>query len=161
MIEMRDATPEDGDAVWAMLEPVIRAGETYALPRDYSREEALGFWCAEFNEVILAFQDGAPLGTYILRPNQKGGGAHVANCAYVTAGAAQGRGVARAMLAHSLERARERGYRAMQFNFVIASNTRAVALWESHGFEIVGHQPDAFVLPGGKTVDALVMHRTL
>jgi len=161
MIEMREAVPEDEGAVWAMLEPVIRAGETYALPRYYSQKEALDFWFAKSNEVFLAEKDGSPLGTYFLRPNQKGGGAHVANCAYLTAEAARGRGVARTMLAHSLERAKERGYRAMQFNFVIASNTRALALWESYGFESVGRLPGAYALPSGDYVDALVMYRRL
>jgi ribosomal protein S18 acetylase RimI-like enzyme len=101
------------------------------------------------------------LGTYFLKANQQGGGAHVANCGYVTSVAAQGRGIARAMCLHSLERAKERGFRAMQFNFVVSSNTRAVKLWSSLGFETVGRLPLVFKHPILGFVDALVMVRQL
>ena len=101
------------------------------------------------------------LGTYFLKANQQGGGAHVANCGYVTAAAAQGRGIARAMCLHSLERAKERGFRAIQFNFVVSTNERAVKLWTSLGFEIVGRLPRAFQHPERGFVDALVMYRHL
>ena len=101
------------------------------------------------------------VGSYYLRANNRGGGAHVANCGYIVAPAAMGRGVARAMCAHSLDRARERGFRAMQFNFVISSNERAVRLWQSCGFAIVGRLPGAFEHPRLGFVDALVMYRTL
>jgi ribosomal protein S18 acetylase RimI-like enzyme len=79
----------------------------------------------------------------------------------VTADWATGRGVARALCAHSLERARARGFRAMQFNFVVSSNERAVRLWQSFGFQIVGRLPGAFLHPGLGYVDAYVMHREL
>ena len=93
--------------------------------------------------------------------NQSGGGAHVANCGYVTAPSATGRGVAQAMLEHSLVRARDRGFRSMQFNFVISSNDRAVKLWQRNGFEIVGTLPGAFLHPKLGYVDAYVMYRNL
>jgi ribosomal protein S18 acetylase RimI-like enzyme len=101
------------------------------------------------------------VGTYYLRANNRGGGAHVANCGYMTAPGATGRGVARAMCAHSLDEARRRGFAAMQFNFVIASNERAVRLWRSCGFEIVGTLPGAFDHPTRGFVDAYVMYRKL
>ena len=162
MIGIRLATADDADAIWAILEPVIRDGETYALDRAMSREAALAYWMAPDRETLVAIDDaGTVLGTYTLRANQAGGGAHVANCGYVTAADAAGRGVARAMCAHSLDRARERGFRAMQFNFVVASNTDAVALWQALGFAVIGRQPAAFHHPRLGLVDALVMHRTL
>src|SRR5207253_1017974 len=105
--------------------------------------------------------DGELLGTYYLRPNLAGGGRHVCNCGYMTSAAAEGRGVARAMCAHSLERARERGFRAMQFNCVVSTNERAVRLWESFGFAVVGRLPRAFEHPKRGFVDALVMFRSL
>jgi len=71
------------------------------------------------------------------------------------------RGVARAMCAHSLEHARARGFRAMQFNFVISANERAVRLWQSFDFQIVGRLPHAFKHPRLGYVDALVMMRDL
>lgn len=158
---IRPATPADDAALWAMLEPVFRAGETYAVARDISRDAALAYWSGAPHRVFLAEDGGAPLGSYFLTPNQQGGGDHVCNCGFVTAAAATGRGVARAMLADALDRAREAGFRAMQFNFVIATNTRAIALWQSHGFETVGRLPGAFRHPTAGLVDALVMVRAL
>jgi ribosomal protein S18 acetylase RimI-like enzyme len=126
-----------------------------------SRQEALAYWLGPQHEVFVTQADGQILGTYFLQPNQHGGGSHVANCGYVTAPWATGRGVARAMCAHSLERARERGFKAMQFNFVVSTNDRAVALWRSFGFEIVGRLPGAFHHPSAGFVDGLVMYRSL
>lgn len=158
---IRPALPDDDDAIWRILEPVFRAGETYPQPREISRADALAYWRAPGNEVLVAEQAGAIVGSYYLRANNKGGGAHVANCGYVVAPAMTGRGVARTMCMDSLERARTRGFRAMQFNFVIASNERAVRLWQACGFEIVGRVPGAFRHPVLGDVDAYVMQRTL
>jgi L-amino acid N-acyltransferase YncA len=162
MLEIRSYAPGDCNIVWAILEPVLREGRTYALPRDMSREQALAYWTAPDRATFVAADgDGRIVGTYYLRANQSGGGAHVANCGYVTAADSTGRGIARAMCLDSLDRARAGGFRAMQFNFVIASNVRAVRLWQSLGFETVGRIPDAFALPDGSWSDALVMHRRL
>jgi ribosomal protein S18 acetylase RimI-like enzyme len=152
---------EDADAIWGILEPVIRAGETYALPRDLTREEALGYWFSDGHEVFVADDEGQIVGTYFMHPNQKGGGSHVANCGYVTAAAASGRGIARRMCSHSLEHAKGRGFRAMQFNFVVKSNEGAVHLWESLGFSIVGTLSEAFLHPVAGYTDAYVMYRKL
>lgn len=152
---------QDEDAIWAILEPVIRAGETYPLPRDLDRESALAYWFSPGHEVFLAEDNGEVVGTYFLKANQRGGGAHVANCGYMTAPCARGRGVARAMCAHSLEQARQRGFRGMQFNFVVSSNERAVQLWQKCGFEIVGRLPKAFEHPTVGFVDAYTMYRQL
>jgi L-amino acid N-acyltransferase YncA len=158
---IRPASPDDADAIWAILEPMIRSGETYTLPTDMTPPAALAYWMSPGREVFVMEEDKALLGTYYLRANQSGGGSHVANCGYVTAPASTGRGVARAMCAHSLDRARQRGFTAMQFNFVIATNDRAIRLWQSFGFETVGRIPKAFRHPTLGLVDALVMHRTL
>ena len=155
------ATESDREAIWAILEPMIRSGETYTLPRDMTKQQALEYWFAQDKETFVWKENGAVLGTYFLKPNQQGGGAHVCNCGYVTAAAAQGRGIARQMCLHSLERAKERGFRAMQFNFVVSTNTRAVKLWSDLGFEIVGRLPLAFEHPTQGFVDALVMYRQL
>ncbi len=158
---VRSASPVDADAIWRVIEPTIRTGETYALPADWSRSDALAYWLSPDREVFVTEENGVVVGTYYLRPNQQGGGAHVANCAFATAPAAMGRGVARTMCAHALERAAARGFRAMQFNFVVSTNTRAVALWQRFGFEIVGTLPDAFRHPRLGPVDAFVMYRRL
>jgi L-amino acid N-acyltransferase YncA len=160
-MQIRAATNGDANAIWAIMEPIIRAGETYTLPRDMDKESALAYWFSAEREVFVAEEQGEIVGTYCLRANQRGGGAHVANCGYMTAVAATGRGVARAMCAHSLDRARERGFRAMQFNFVISTNERAVRLWQSFGFEIVGTLPKAFLHPTHGYVDVYIMYRNL
>ncbi|WP_029919961.1 GNAT family N-acetyltransferase [Nevskia soli] len=158
---IRHARQDDHPAIWRILEPTIRAGETYALPRDMSEAAALAYWTGADRETFVAEADGRILGTYVLRANQPGGGAHVANCGYMTAADAVGRGVARAMCEHSLAHARECGFRAMQFNFVVSSNARAVKLWQGLGFETVGRLPLAFEHPRLGFVDALVMFRVL
>ncbi len=160
-MQIRPATNGDANAIWTIMEPIIRAGETYTLPRDTDKESAVAYWLSPEREVFIAEESGEIVGTYCLQANQKGGGAHVANCGYMTAVAATGRGVARAMCAHSLDRARERGFRAMQYNFVISTNERAVRLWQSFGFEIVGRLPKAFLHPTLGYVDAYVMYRDL
>jgi len=161
VLVFRRPADEDRDPLWGILEPVIRAGETYTLPRNMDRSEALEYWFANGHEVWVAEDGDAIVGTYFLQANQKGGGAHVANCGYMTARGAEGRGIARRMCEHSLDRARERGFRAMQFNFVVSTNERAVGLWRSLGFETVGRLPGAFAHPTLGDVDALVMYRQL
>jgi ribosomal protein S18 acetylase RimI-like enzyme len=160
-MQIRSATPADAAAIWAIIGPTIRAGDTYALDRDMGEEQALAYWFGADKEVFVAEVEGAVLGTYYLRANQAGGGAHVCNCGYMTAAAATGRGIARAMCDHSVERARARGFRSMQFNFVVSSNDRAVRLWQRLGFEVVGRLPGAFDHPAHGFVDALVLYRTL
>jgi L-amino acid N-acyltransferase YncA len=162
MMIVRPANSSDSDAIWAILEPTIRAGETYTLPCDMQRQEALDYWFAPEKMTFVAEDDeGEIVGTYYLRANQPGGGWHVCNCGYMTAASASGRGVARAMCAHSLEHARGLGFRAMQFNFVVSSNERAVGLWHRFGFETVGRLPGAFLHPRLGYVDALVMFLNL
>jgi ribosomal protein S18 acetylase RimI-like enzyme len=160
-LTIRPAPAADDDAIWAILEPVFRAGETYPIPRDISRADALAYWRTPGHEVFVAEQDGTIVGTYYLRANQRGGGAHVANCGYMTATGATGRGVARAMCLHSLAAAQARGFTAMQFNFVVATNERAVRLWQACGFEIAGRLPGVFQHPRLGFVDALILLRRL
>jgi ribosomal protein S18 acetylase RimI-like enzyme len=158
---IRRASTDDHAAIWAIIGPTIRAGETYTLEPGMTEAEALAYWMGADKETFVAEVDGQLLGTYYIRANQAGGGKHVCNCGYMTGAAATGRGVARAMGAHSLQHARARGFRAMQFNFVVSTNTRAVRLWQSLGFEIVGRLPLAFEHPAHGPVDALVMFQAL
>lgn len=158
---IRPAAECDCDALWEVIAPIMRAGETYALPPEWSRDQALDFWIGGDHSAFVAEQDGRIVGSYYIRPNQRGGGAHVANCGYITDRRAEGRGHARAMALHSLALAAERGFRAMQFNFVVSSNERAVLLWQSLGFAIVGRLPGAFLHPRLGFIDAFVMYRSL
>ena len=158
---IRQSEPRDDAAIWRILEPTFRAGETYPVPRDISRADALAYWHTPGHAVFVAEDAGTIVGTYYLRANNRGGGAHVANCGYVVAPDAFGRGVAQAMCSHSLGEAKSRGFTAMQFNFVIASNERAVRLWQRMGFAIAGRLPGAFQHPRLGLVDAYVMLRNL
>jgi GNAT superfamily N-acetyltransferase len=123
-----------------------------------SEADALSYWMGSDRLSFVAEADGRIVGTYYLRANQAGGGDHVANCGYMTDPAATGHGVARRMAEHSLDLARSRGFRAMQFNFVVSTNERAVRLWQSR---IVGRLPLAFRHPLLGYVDAFVMFRAL
>ncbi|MEP6862139.1 MAG: GNAT family N-acetyltransferase [Deltaproteobacteria bacterium] len=158
---IRPATSGDAATIAAIIVPAIRAGTTYALDPTMSEPDALAYWFASDKETFVAELDGEIVGTYFIHPNQAGGGRHVCNCGYITSPAATSRGIARRMCEHSLEHARARGYRAMQFNFVISTNTRAVRLWESLGFTTVARLPGAFLHPTDGYVDALVMYQLL
>lgn len=160
-VTIRPATAADHDAIWAILKPVYRAGETYCMPRDVSRDEALADWFAAPFTAFVAESGGQVLGTSHIGRNRAGGGAHVANASFATAEAARGRGVARALADHAKVWAAAQGFRAMQFNFVVSTNEDAVHLWQKSGFAIVGRLPGAFLHPHHGPVDALVMFQTL
>lgn len=160
-VVIRPATAADADAIWAIFREVIDAGEAFAFDHDTTRDAGLAFWLHSPTCCFVAEIDGAVVGTYYLKPNQPGRGAHVANGGYMVARAGQGRGIGRLMGEHSIDEARRRGFRAMQFNMVIATNAPAVRLWERLGFAVVGRIPGAFVHPVEGDVDALIMHRTL
>ena len=160
-MSIRAAREDDGPSIWRAPGPTIRGGETCALDRDITESQALACWCRADRETFVAAEGGEIVGTYSLRPNHGGGGGHICNCGYVIRRTATGRGVARAMCEHSLVRAKDQGYRGMQFNFVVSSNERAVRLWESYGFKIVGGFPRAFLQPELGYADALVKFRSV
>lgn len=162
MALIRPFEPGDWPGVWAMLEPVFRAGETYAVPTDISEDEACRLWAQLPEATFVALDDnGHYLATYFMKTNHPGPGSHVCNCGYIVAESARGRGVAGELCRHSLDEARERGYRAMQYNLVVANNTPAIRVWEKHGFHIAGTLPGAFHHPWEGYVDAHVMFQTL
>lgn len=158
---IRKADPADAQAISAIILPTIRDGVTYALDREISESDALAYWMGADKETFVVEDNGAIIGTYYMRPNQGGGGRHVCNCGYMTSPAASGRGVASRMCEHSLDHARKRQYRAMQFNFVVSTNEGAIRLWQRMGFGIAGRLPNAFMHPSKGFVDALVMFQTL
>lgn len=161
MPNIRAATEADFPAIWSIFRQVIAGGDTYVYGADTTRAQARRLWTAPPATAFVAELGGRVAGTYSLRPNQRGLGDHVANCGYMTDPQSRGQGVATAMCEHSLASARERGFTAMQFNFVVASNAPAIRLWEKHGFSIVGRIPGAFRHRTGGLTDALIMHRTL
>ena len=161
-VVMREAVRGvDDAAVWAILRPSVEAGDTFCADPKGGMAGGLAYFWPEGARVWLAEDEGRALGCCYLRANQTGNGAHVCNAGYCTLPEARGKGVARAMLEHSLEVAKDGGYRAMQYNFVVATNVRAIETWERAGFAVVGRLPGAFLHPKEGYVDALVMYRDL
>src|SRR3954453_5246694 len=160
-MNIRPAIELDRDAVWKIFHATIAPGDAFVYDPNTPREEATAYWFAKGTRAYVAEQDGKVIGSYILRPNRPGLGNHVSNAGFMVDPAARRLGVGRAMGEHALEEARGLGYRAMQFNFVIASNESAVRLWQSLGFKIVGTLPGAFRHARKGLVDAYVMFRWL
>lgn len=160
-LTIREIAADRFELVWPLFHEVVAAGDTYSYPPDTTFEEARRLWTANGARCFVALSGDACVGAYMLRPNQPGLGDHVANAGYMVVPALRGRGIAGAMCEHSLERAREAGFRAMQFNFVVSSNEGAVRLWQKHGFAIIGRVPRAFRHAQLGLVDVFVMHRDL
>ena len=160
-MKIRPAAEADRAAIWKIFHEVVAAGDTYAIDPDMSREEALAYWFSADTRTYVADSTVGVVGTYILRPNQSGGGSHVANAAFMVAPEARGQGIGRAMGEHCLSEARRLGFRAMQFNFVVSNNQSAVRLWQQLGFKIVGTLPGAFCHPENGYVDVYVMYCSL
>jgi ribosomal protein S18 acetylase RimI-like enzyme len=170
-MRIRAATETDREAIWNIFHDVVASGDTYAFDPGISRRDALAYWFRPDTHTYVAslncLKQSSPeqaervVGTYILRPNQSGGGSHVANAAFMVAPDARGQGIGRAMGEHCLSEARRLGFRAMQFNFVVSTNESAIRLWRQLGFKIVGTLPGAFRHPEKGYVDAYVMYRSL
>ncbi|MEO0918037.1 MAG: N-acetyltransferase [Pseudomonadota bacterium] len=158
---IRPAREADAEAIWPLLRDVFRVGDTYAVDPNISKDDALEYWMNQPRSTYVADGPDGILGTYYIKTNQPGGGAHICNCGYIVAPTARGRGVAAQMCEHSQRTAKELGYLAMQFNFVLASNEGAVRLWHRLGFKTVGAIPDAFDHPRIGMVAAHVMHKSL
>jgi ribosomal protein S18 acetylase RimI-like enzyme len=162
MITIQPCQRDDWSSVWKVIEPVFRAGETYAFSPAITEREAHKYWIeVPANTFVALDTNNTILGTYYIKPNQPDLGAHVCNCGYIVAEDARGQGVAALMCEHSQEEARRLGFRAMQFNLVVATNQSAVRLWQKLGFDIVGTLPGAFRHPTHGFVDAFVMYKQL
>jgi ribosomal protein S18 acetylase RimI-like enzyme len=162
MFHIREMEADDWPDVWRIIEPVFCRGDTYAVSTSITEDEARALWLGRPQATFVAVDnDGEILGTYYIKPNQAGGGAHVCNCGYIVGDKARGRGVASAMCTHSQQEAVVRGFRAIQFNFVVSTNETAIRLWRRHGFEVVGTLPGAFLHPDRGYVDAFVMYKRL
>ena len=161
VLQIRAAADSDRDAIWDIFHDVVATGDTYVFDPNTSREEALAYWFREDTHTYVAEQNGEVVGSYVLRPNRPGLGAHVSNASFIVAKSARGLGVGRAMGEHCLSEARQLGFRAMQFNFVVSTNESAVHLWQQLGFKIVGTLPGAFRHSQKGYVDVYVMFRSL
>jgi L-amino acid N-acyltransferase YncA/ADP-ribose pyrophosphatase YjhB (NUDIX family) len=160
-VVIRPATSDDADAIWDIFSAVIAGRDTYAFHPDTPRGEGVGYWFGDHVTSYVAETDGRVVGMYKLIPNTRGLGSHVANASFMVHPSMAGRGIGRALGDRCLYEARRQGYDAMQFNFVVSTNTRAVALWQRLGFAIVGTIPEAFQHGRLGLVDAYVMHRHL
>ncbi|MBM7069154.1 GNAT family N-acetyltransferase [Actibacterium sp. 188UL27-1] len=158
---IRVADAGDFDKIWPIFRAIVSAGQTYSYDPETGRDAARAIWIDHPRRTFVVEENGAVLGTYYIKTNQAGGGAHVCNCGYMVADAARGKGLANLMCEHSQQVARDLGYKAMQFNFVLATNTGAIRLWERLGFKTVGRLPRAFDHPEAGLVDALVMYKWL
>ncbi|MDR3444756.1 MULTISPECIES: GNAT family N-acetyltransferase [unclassified Dyella] len=160
-LSIREIGPDEFTLAWPLFRSVVAAGDTYSYPPDLSFEQARDWWTSPPTHCFIAERAKLVLGCYMLRPNQPGLGDHVANAGYMVSSAARGQGVASAMCEHSMMQARDAGFTAMQFNFVVSTNTTAVRLWQRHGFRIVGQVPGAFRHAAHGPTDVYVMHRHL
>ena len=158
---IRSATDADADAVWRIFHAVVQGGDTYTFLPDTPREQAVAYFLAPGIASWVIESDGRVIGMYKMIPNRTGLGDHVANASFMVDPAAQGKGAGRAMGEHCLDQARRAGYQAMQFNFVVSTNTAGVTLWRKLGFEIVGTLPKAYRHSRLGYVDAFVMYRAL
>jgi L-amino acid N-acyltransferase YncA len=160
-VTIRPATPEDADAIWRIFYAVVQGGDSYTFTPDTPRQQAVAYFLAPGITSWVVEDAGRIVGMYKMIPNHGGLGDHVANASFMVDPAAQGHGAGRAMGEHCLDQARKAGYRAMQFNLVISTNTGAVSLWKTLGFQIVGTLPKVFRHHTLGEVDAYVMHRFL
>jgi len=161
-VEIRDASPEDWPAIWPFLHEIVAAGETYAYDRDMTEEQARALWMiGPPGRTVVAVDDGVVVGTATMYANRPGPGSHVASASFMVDPGRAGRGTGRALGEAMVAWARERGFRAVQFNAVVETNTRAVRLWRSLGFEVIGTVPEAFAHPTDGYVGLHVMHRFL
>ena len=161
MVYIREALEEDFEEIWKIFHQIVSTGETYAIDKNISKYDARKIWIEQPQKSYVCVKNNKVLGTYYLKQNQKGGGNHVCNCAYMVALEAEGEGLGTMMCLHSQNIAKELGYKAMQFNLVLVSNKKAFSLWTKLGFDTVGIIPKAFDHPKFGYVDALVMHKFL
>ena len=157
----RKAVQADSEAIWGIIEPVIREGKTYVFSPDSSREKMMDYWLAKDKSTYVAEVDGVILGTFFLKANQPDRGAHIVNAGYMVSPKARGKGIGKAMAEFSFEEAKRLGFQAMQFNYVVKSNTAAVSLWIKLGFEIVGEVLEAFLHADLGPTNVLILYRKL
>jgi L-amino acid N-acyltransferase YncA len=158
---IRKADDRDFDGIWPIFHEIVSQGETYAFSPDTDRKEAFQIWMVTPTVTYVALDQGKIVGTYYIKPNQPALGAHVCNAGYMVSRNARSRGIGRAMCEHSQNEARKLGFRAMQFNLVVTTNTGAIKLWQDLGFSIVGTLPIAFRHKKRGLVDAFVIYKLL
>ena len=161
MIKIHLSTKKDWEQIWPIVHDVLSRGDTYAYSPETTRDEAFKIWMVSPTATYVAVEDGNIIGTYYIKSNQPGCGSHVCNAGYMVSSKTRGKGIGRAMCAHSLKEAVKLGFKAMQFNLVVSTNVNAIELWKDMGFEIIGTLPKAFNHKEKGLVDAHVMYQLL
>ncbi len=160
-MHIRKALFEDYPSIWEIIKEVITGGDTYTFDPESTKEEMIDYWCAADKHTYVAVGDNRVVGTFFIKANQPGLGSHVANAGYMVTKSQYHKGVGRSMCAFSMDEARRMGFSAMQFNFVVKSNSRAVQLWQQMGFSIIGEIPDAFNHKQLGLTNAYIMYQKL
>jgi L-amino acid N-acyltransferase YncA len=160
---IREATAEDWPAIWLILNEVGTAGETLTWDPGGTEARARAGWMRELpgRTIVAVDDDGAVIGSANTHPMHHGPGAHVANAGFIVHPARRREGAGRALCRHVLDQARADGYRAMQFNAVVETNTPAIRLWRSVGFQILVTVPEAFRHPACGYVGLHIMYKRL
>lgn len=162
LVQVRAIRAQDWSQLWPVFQEIVAEGETYTYPQDLTVDQAMASWTPTGRGVtVVAEEDGVLLGAALIQPNRPGRGAHVATASFMVSSAARGRGVGRLLGQYVLSWATDEGFRAMQFNAVVDTNTAAVGLWESLGFATVGVVPEAFDSASHGLVGLRIMHRFL
>ena len=156
---IRKADNRDFDDIWPIFHEIVSQGATFAFSPNTDRNEAFQIWMTTLTATYVYLDQGKVMGTYYIKPNQPGLGAHVCNAGYMVSRSARGRGIGRAMCQHSQTEAVKLGFKAMQFNLVVSTNKGAIKLWQDLGFSIVGTLPKAFRHKKRGLVDAFVMYK--
>jgi len=160
-MKIREATESDFENIWPIFKEIVSAGDTYPYPRETTTEEGLEIWIRKPYKTYVLEDNDNILGTYYIKKNQPGSGSHVCNCGYMVLSSARGRGLATKMCEHSQITALELGFKAMQFNLVVATNRNAIKLWKKLGFNTIGRLPNAFNHPDFGYVDTFIMYKWL
>ncbi|MDY8136412.1 GNAT family N-acetyltransferase [Aquimarina sp. 2201CG5-10] len=147
--------------IWEIFSKVIRSGDTYVFDPETPKKELEKHWFSDYMETFVIEENKQILGTYIIKPNQIDLGSHIANCSYMVSPEAQGKGIGKKLCEHSIQFAKEQGYKAIQFNIVVSTNEPAVRLWKKYGFRIIGTTPKGFKHKELGFVDTYIMYKEL
>jgi ribosomal protein S18 acetylase RimI-like enzyme len=140
---------------------VVLEGLTFPWIEPFTTEQLLEVWKPEDTVCCAVDANDTVLGVFHVHPNNVGRCAHIANCGYMVASFARRQGIGRMLVQGSIEAARAAGFKAMQFNAVVSTNTAALALYQSEGFVIIGTVPHGFLLKSGDYTDMHIMYRAL
>lgn len=158
----------EAETVRAMLNQLVADGLSYPQSEPLTVDAFAAYWLKGEAFVVRQLNAASALpsgddivGAFYLKPNFPGRCGHIANAGFIVTPKLQGQGLGRWMGETMLQLARDRGYRAVMYNLVFATNVASLRLWESLGFREIGRIPDGVCLPDGRYVEAVMLHRSL